>query len=148
ALEDTFQDRRSPELIGVSLVVGRRCNVQRDRVADLCFVVVGIALGQPFHGLEMGLNEPAMGNLVVIGIEGQQSIDIVALAPGLGADRSGFLQGGEPKSKILLGWGNMWVLHKGERNSPIGDGAFGIGLERLLKNFLGWAVPERMLIPH
>src|SRR5262249_29796364 len=58
SLEDPFQYRGSPELIGVSLVVGRRRNVQRDRVADLCFVVVGIALGQPFHGLEMGLNAP------------------------------------------------------------------------------------------
>ena len=42
----------------------------------------------------------------------------------------------------------MRIVEKRKRNTPIGDGAFRIGLERFLEYFLGCPVPERMLISH
>lgn len=89
-----------------------------------------------------------MGKLVVVGIEGHQSVDIVALALGLGPNRLGLLQRGEPEDEIVLGRGNMRVEQQTERNSPIGDGAVGIGLDRLLEYLLGLPIPERVLVAH
>ena len=69
ALEDRLQDGGALELIGIGLVVGRGRDVERDRVEDLRFVVVGIALRQRFHRLEIGLHARAVRDLVVVGIE-------------------------------------------------------------------------------
>ena len=42
----------------------------------------------------------------------------------------------------------MWVVEQAQRDAPIRDSAFGIGLDRLLENLLQFAVPERMLVAH
>ena len=42
----------------------------------------------------------------------------------------------------------MRIVEQAQRDAPIRDAAIGIGLERLLENLLGFAVPERMLVAH
>ena len=89
-----------------------------------------------------------MRDLVVIGIEHRQRVDEIALAFGLGADRLRLLDGGKPEREIGGGRRVMRVVEQAQRDAPIRDAAFGIGLERLLEDLLGFAVPERMLVAH
>ena len=42
----------------------------------------------------------------------------------------------------------MRIEEKAERDSPIGDGALGVGRKRLLENLFGLAIPEGMLVAH
>jgi hypothetical protein len=143
-----IQDSRSLELVGVALVVWRRPDIQHDRVSDLRLVVVRVALGEAFHRIDIGLNAPGMRNLIVIGIEGEERIDIVALALAFGADAFALLKGGQPEHQVILGRGEMRIQQKAERNAPIRDGAVGIGLQRLLEYLFRRPVPERMLVAH
>jgi hypothetical protein len=68
ALQDRLENCRAFELIGVALVGRRRRNIERDRVEDLRLIVSGIAAGQGFHRLEIGLNTRLMRGLVIIDI--------------------------------------------------------------------------------
>jgi hypothetical protein len=86
ALGDHFQDRCTLELAGIGLVGRRGRRIERERVVDLRFVIIGITLRQRFHGLDVGLHAGAVIDLVVVGIHGAERIEIVALALGLGAD--------------------------------------------------------------
>ena len=67
-LEDGLEDGRAFKLISVSLVSGRRRNIQRYGVEDLRLVVVGIFCGQRLHRLQVGLNALGVGSFVVIDI--------------------------------------------------------------------------------
>jgi len=81
-------------------------------------------------------------DLVVVGIEGEKRIDVVAFALGLGAERLALLQRGQPERKAL---GRRWgvrVVKQAERDAPIGDGASGVGVQRLLENRLRLPIPE------
>jgi hypothetical protein len=42
----------------------------------------------------------------------------------------------------------MRIVQQAERDAPIGDGAFRIGLERVLEELLRSPVPERVLVQH
>ena len=148
ALEDRFQDGRALALVGIGLVVGRGRDVERDGVKYLRFVVGRIALRQRLHRLQIRLHPRAMGDLVVIGIEHQQRIDEIALAVGLGADRLRLLNGGQTERQIGCRRRGVRVVEQAERDAPIRDPAFRIGLERLLEYLLGFAIPERMLVSH
>jgi hypothetical protein len=55
---------------------------------------------QRFHGLEIGLDTLTMRDLVVIGVEGCQRIDVIALALAARADRLPFLQRSEAERQI------------------------------------------------
>ena len=59
---------------------------------DLCFVIVGVALRQLLHRLEIGEHTRAMVDLVVVGIHRAQRVEIIALAPRLGAKRPALLE--------------------------------------------------------
>ena len=63
-----FEDCRALELIGIGLVVGRRRDIERNRIRDLGFVIVRIALRQRFHRLQIFLHAVSVGKLVVIGM--------------------------------------------------------------------------------
>jgi hypothetical protein len=98
--------------------------------------------------LQIGLHPRAMRDLVVIGIEHQERIDKIALAFGLGADRLPLLDGVEAQREIGRGRRVMRVVEQAQRDAPIRDPAFRIGLEDLLEYLFGLAVPERMLVSH
>src|SRR6478609_7183046 len=53
---DRLQDCRALELVGVSFVGWRRRGVQGERIIDLRFVIVGIALCQLLHCLGESLH--------------------------------------------------------------------------------------------
>ena len=55
AFRDRLQDGRAFELVGVGLIGRRRRGVERERVVNLRFVVVRIALRKLLHGLGVGL---------------------------------------------------------------------------------------------
>ena len=65
ALEDRLEDGRPLELVGVGLVGGRRRDIERDRVEDLGFVVIGIFRRQRLHRLQIGLHARLVRGLVV-----------------------------------------------------------------------------------
>src|SRR2546427_12808465 len=94
-LEDRLQDQGAFELIGIGLVARRGSYVERDRVSDLRLFVIGIARSKRLLRLKEGLNARAMVDLVVIGIERQEGVDVVALALRLGTDGLSLLQGSE-----------------------------------------------------
>ena len=89
-----------------------------------------------------------MGNLVVIGVHDGKGIDVIALALRLGADRLALLNGGKAERKVRCRRRSMRVVEQAQRDAPIGDPAFGIGLEDILEYLLGRLVPERMLVAH
>ena len=64
----------------------RRCDIQCDRISDPGFVVVGIALRQPFHRLQVFLHTLAIGQFIVVGIKNGESVDVIALALRLGVE--------------------------------------------------------------
>src|SRR6476469_9774370 len=89
-----------------------------------------------------------MRDLVVIGVVDRQRVDEIALTFGLSADRLRLLDGGKAERKIGGGRWVMWIVKQAQRDAPVRDAAFGIGLECLLEDLLGFAVPERMLVAH
>ena len=148
AREDRLQDRRAFELIGVGLVGRGSRRVERQRVVDLRLVVIRIALRQLLHGLGIGLDARAVIDFVVIGVHDCKRIDVVALALGLGADALSLGNRGGALGEILRGRRNVGIKQQAQRNAPIGNAAFGIGLQHIFKYFLRRAVPERVLIQH
>ena len=68
AREDRLQDRRAFELIGVGLVGRARPTLSDERVVDLRFVVVRIALRQLFHRLRIIQDAGTMIDLVIIDV--------------------------------------------------------------------------------
>jgi hypothetical protein len=91
ALKDRLEDCRPLELVRVGLIARQGADVERDRIGDLRFVVGGIFLRQSLHRLEIGLHAGAMIDLVVVGVEHHERVDVVALALGLGAERLALL---------------------------------------------------------
>ena len=148
ALEDVFQDRGRLELIGVGLVGGRSRNVERKGIIDLRLVVLRIALRHRLHRLEIGLHPGAVVELVVIGIERAKRGDKFVFARRLCPDRLGFLNGREPLRQIGGGRDAERIEQQARCDAPVGDGAVGIGLERVLENLLRRAIPERVLVAH
>ena len=148
ALENRFEDRRPFELIGVGLVGGRRRHIERDRVEDLGFVVIGIFRGQRLHRLQIGLHARLVRGLVEVDIHHRQRVDVVALALRPGADRLRLLDRGKAGRKIWCRHRAVRVVEQRQRNAPIGDRALRICLERLLVDIPGFGVPERMLVSH
>ena len=73
---------------------------------------------------------------------------IVALALGLGADALSLGDRGGALGEIFRGRRDVGIPEQAERNAPIGDAAFGIGLQHVLECVLRRAVPERVLIQH
>ena len=110
ALENRLEDRRAFELVGVGLVGGRGRDIERNRVEDLGFVVVGIFCGQRFHRLQVGLHARLVRGLVEVDIHHRQRVDVVALALGLGAGRFRLLDRGEAERKLGAGIGLCGLL--------------------------------------
>ena len=95
ALEDRFEDCGTLKLVGIALVVGRRRDIESNRIRDLGFVIVWIALRQRFHRLQIFLHALGVGQLVVIGIKNEESVDVLAFAWCFRAERSCFFQDGD-----------------------------------------------------
>ena len=89
-----------------------------------------------------------MVDLLVVGIHDGKRVDVVALALRLGADALALGDRGGALGEILRRRRDVGIQQQAERDAPIGDAAFGIGLQRILEDFLRGAVPERMLIEH
>src|SRR6266404_5667945 len=98
---DRLQDGRALELVGVGLVGWRSRGVQGERIIDLRFVIVGIALCQLFHGLGVSLHARTVIDFFVVGVHGADRIEVVALALGLGAGGLCLRQHGGAFGEIL-----------------------------------------------
>ena len=122
-LEDRLEDFRALELIGVGLVGRRGADIERDGIEDLRFVVVGIALRQRLHRLEIGLHAGAMIDLVVVGVEDEERVDEIALARRLGADGLCLLQRGEAGGEIFRRRRGVRVVEERKRDAPQRDAA-------------------------
>ena len=147
-LPDRLQDGGALELVGVGLVGGRRRHIQGDRIEDLRLVVVGIFCRQRLHLLQVGLHARLLRGLVVVNIHHRQRVDVVALALGPGANRFRLLDRRKPERKIGRRYRAVRIAEQRQRDAPIGDGAFRVGLDRLLVDFLGFRIPERVLVSH
>ena len=143
-----LQNCRSLKLIGISLVGRRRRDVESQCVIDLGFIIMRIALRQLVHRLEVGQNAGAMVDLVVVGVHSAKRIDIIALALGLGVRAFALCKSGSSLREVFSGWGDVRIVQQAQSNAPIGDGAFRIGLQGVLKGLLRSPVPERVLIQH
>ena len=80
--EDPFEDRARLELVGVGLVGGRCGRVERQRVEDGGFPIVGIAAGQPLHGLLVGGRPRAVIERVGVAIVRRDGRDVLLLPRG------------------------------------------------------------------
>ena len=148
ALEDRLQDRRAFELVGVGLVGRRGRRVERERVVDLRLVVFRIALRQLLHGLGIGLHARAVVDLVVIGVHDARARRCSRARAASWRRRLSLGDRGSALGEILRGRRDVRVPQQAQRNAPIGDAAFGIGLQDILEDLLRCAVPERMLVQH
>jgi hypothetical protein len=148
ALEDRLQDRRALELVRIGLIVWRCCDVEGDRIADLGLVVLGIPGREILHRLQVRLHAAGVRNRLVVRIEDEQGVDVVPLALRLGAERLALLQRRETEREVVLRRRDVRVHQGAERDAPVGDGAAGIGLERLAEDLRRLAVPERVLVAH
>jgi hypothetical protein len=115
---------------------------------NLCLVIVAVALCQLFHRLEIGEHTRAMIDLVVVGIHRAQRVEIVALPLRPGVDGLGFFECGCAFCEILGRGCDVRIVQQAQRDTPIGDGAFRIGFQRVFERLLRSAVPERVLIEH
>src|SRR5262249_5071265 len=106
------------------------------------------ALRDRLDRLEIGLDPRAMGNFVIIRIEHQERIDEIALTLRLGTHGLGLLDRRKTEGKISRRRRIMRIVEHAQRNAPISDPAFWIGLEHFLENLLGFPIPERMLVSH
>ena len=134
--KDRLQDPRSFELIGISLVRRRCRSVERQRVMDLSFVVVRIALRQLLHGLRIGLDAGTVIDFFVISVHDCKSVDIVALTLGFSTDALSLPNRGGAVGEILGGRRDVRIKQQAQGNAPIGNAALGIGLQHILKYFL------------
>ena len=148
SLEDRLQQFCALQLVGIGLVAGRSRDIEGDGIGDLGLVVLGIALSQRRHSLEVGLHARAVIDLVMVGVEHQQGIDVITFALRASSKCLGLLQRGKPERQILRRWRCMGVIEQAEGDTPIGDRALGVRLEHVLEDFLRLAIPERMLITH
>ena len=143
ALGDLFEDRRALELVGVGLVGRRRRGVERERIVDLRFVVVRITL-RPAAPWPWRRPAGACGDRPC------RSRRTWRRAPRCSRARArswrrcscAFRQRGSALGEVLRRRRGMGIPQQAERNAPIGDGAFGIGLQHLLEGLLRSAVPR------
>src|SRR5260370_303213 len=133
---DWVQDRRALERAGVRFVGRRSRGVQRKRIIDLRFVIVGITLSQLFHGLGVSMHARTMIDLVVIGVHGAERIEVVALALSLGADALSLGDRGSTLGEILRRRRRVRIPQQAYCDAPIGDPAFRICLQHLLEHSL------------
>src|SRR5215469_7350853 len=145
---DLFQDFRSLELIGIALIGERSPDIEGKRVMDLRFVVAGIAVRELFHCFEIGEDACAMIDLLIIRIHFSESVEVIALSLCLRAQCLPLLDRGSALCQVLRWRCNMRIVQEAQRDTPIGDGTFGIGLKRVFKRLLGCPVPERVLVEH
>ena len=103
---------------------------------DLRFIVIRIALRQLLHGLGIGQNARAVVDFVVIGVHNRKRVDVVALTLRLGTDALPLGDRSGPFGEILRGRRDVRIQQHAQGNPPIGDAAFRIGLQDVLKNLL------------
>ena len=145
---DRFQDGRTLELAGIGLVGRISRRVERKRIINLRLVIIRIFLRQSCHRLGIGHDTAMVIHLVVVGKHHRQRVDITFLALGLEPDGSRFLDRRRPLREILGRRCDVRIPQQAQGDTPIGDAAGRIGLQRILEHFLRGAVPERVLIQH
>ena len=105
SFEDRLQQRRSFELVGVSLISGRSRHVERNRVSNLCFVILRITLCHLFLRLQIILDARAMIDLVVIHVHRSNRINIILLALRFCAHCLPFWTASRPSGRLSGGGG-------------------------------------------
>ena len=144
-LELLLEDRRGLERGGVSLVGERLRGGQVNRVEDLRFVVLRIALGDDLERIGERLHalsvRPARIEVVIL----PDGLDEVQLALGLAARSAGALE------RLFRALRLRGIRPGGERvadqrrgNAPAGDRAVRIARQRFLECALALAEPEGM----
>ena len=89
-----------------------------------------------------------MIDLVVVHIHDGKRVDIVTLALRLGAGGFRLLDSGEAERQVRSGRWAVRIVEQRERHPPIRHAAFRVSLDDLLEDFLGGAIPKRVLIAH
>ncbi len=142
--EHPLQNLAGLELILVGLVETVGGGEQRQRVEDPRFTIVGVALRDRLHLAHVGGCARAVIELVVIGVEGRQRVEIVAFARRLRAQRqrlrdgvASFLQVGRRRRRPNL-------VPDAHGDTPIRHGAIGFGLGDRGKFLQRLPVPERV----
>ena len=126
--DDLFEDRPGLELLGIGLVAGQRCFVQRQGVKDGRFLIIRVFLRELFH--RPFVSEPAscLVDLVIVLVVKLDRRQPVALAFGLGTDRLTFFR---RLPSILQDRSrqrqDQRVGTVADRDSPVGDGAMRVG---------------------
>jgi len=142
--EHPLQNLPGLELILVGLVETVGGGEQRQRVEDARFTIIGVALRDRFHLAHIGGGARAMIELVVIGVERRERVDIVAFARRLRVQRqrprdgvASLLQVGRRRRRPNL-------VPDAHGDPPIRHGAIGFGLGDRGKFLQRLAVPERV----
>ena len=84
----------------------------------------------------------------MVGIHHGERVDVVALALRFGADALSLGDRGGALGEIFRRRRDVRIPQQAQRDAPIGDSAFRIGLEGSSKVCLRSVIPERMLVQH
>src|SRR6266403_4776841 len=132
------------QLILVGLVEAVCGREQRQRVEEARLDVVGIALREPLHLAHVGARARAMIELVMIGVEGRERLEVIAFARRRPAQRqrprdglASRFQAGRRRRRPDLG-------PRGHGDAPIGHGAIGLRLGDGGEFFQRLPIPERV----
>jgi hypothetical protein len=140
--EHLFEDGGRLQFIGVGLVRRQRRRVERERIEDAGFAVLGIFLPEPLHRLLVGDASRAVVDLAPIKIEGSDGVDVIAFPVGLRPDRFRLLDCG--RSGLQRGFAGRIPerIPDAHGDPPIGHSATGIRLADGIEGLHRLLVPE------
>ena len=146
--EDRLEDRRGLELAGIGLVVRVRSDVERERMENRGFLILGVALRELLHCLFVPQHALAPGRPVVR-VKGCDRFDVVALALRLGRGRQTFVHRGLAfQQHILRRLPAKRIEQPVDAYAPVGDRARRVGGQHLEKSLAAFREPERMQQRH
>ena len=149
--EDRLEDLRRLELVGVLLVGRVEVRREDERIERRRLLVARVGAHELLEPLFERLGARPVVHLVLVGEEGAQRRDVVALAPGFQAGTLGGLE--DPRALGESGGGDHrgpgeGVVQRRQRPRPVRHAAGGIGLEHPLERRLHLAPGEGVVVGH
>ena len=140
--EQLFQDFAARDLILVGLVERIGGGEQRERIEDLRLAVVGIALRDLLHLRRVSPRARRMVELVGIGVERRQRVDVIRLARRFARYRPRLLDRVEPFLEIVGPRRRPQLVPHAHGHSPIAHRALGVGFTQRGELLERLPVPE------
>ena len=142
--KDLLENGAGLQLVLVGLVEAVGGREQRQRVEDARLDVVVIALREPLHLAHIGARAGAMIELVMIGVEGRERLDVIAFVRRRPAQRQRPRDGLASRFQARRRRRRPDLIPHAHGDAPIGHGAVRLGLGDRREFLQGLPVPERV----